>query len=145
MGANTRFPVAVHILVFAAIYPGQCSSERVAESANTNPVVIRRLNGQLKNAGLLRIRNGTAGTELARPPGEITLRDVFLAVQVRENARLFDTHQQPNPGCPVGGNILDAIRGPLDAAQEAMEQALGRYTIAGLAGEIQRKIREKEG
>lgn len=142
MSASTRFPVAVHILAFVAIYPGQCSSERIAESANTNPVVIRRLNGQLKNAGLLHIRNGAAGTELAKPPEEITLKDVFLAVQTRENAHLFDTHQRPNPDCPVGGNILGAIREPLDAAQDAVESALGRYTIAWVAEKIRGKITE---
>ena len=143
MSANTRFPVAIHILAFAAIYPGQCPSERIAESANTNPVVIRRLNGQLKNAGLLRIRNGAAGTELAKPPEEITLKDVFLAVQARENAHLFDTHQRPNPTCPLGGNILGAIRKPLGAAQDAVESALDQYTIAGIVETIRKGMNER--
>ncbi len=143
MSANTRFPVAVHILVFAAVYPGQCSSERIAQSANTNPVVIRRLNGQLKNAGLLRIRNGAAGTELAKPPQEITLKDVYLAVQTREKGHLFDTHQKPDPECPVGGRILDAIRGPLDDAQDAVESALGRYTIGGIVETITKRMMEE--
>ncbi len=143
MNANTRFPVAIHILAFAAIYPGQCSSERIAESANTNPVVIRRLNGQLKKAGLLHIRNGAAGTELAKPPEEITLRDVYSAVKTKESSHLFSTHQRPNPDCPVGGQILDAIRGPLEAAQEAVESALDRYTIAGVVEIIRKGMKER--
>lgn len=142
MSANTRFPVAVHILAFAAIYPGQCPSERIAQSANTNPVVIRRLNGQLKKAGLLRIRNGAAGTELAKPPEEITLKDVYRAVQTHENAHLFDTHQRPSPDCPVGRQILGAIREPLDAAQQGVEKALERYTIAGVVEKIRENMEE---
>ena len=143
MSANTRFPVAIHILAFAAIYPGQCPSERIAESANTNPVVIRRLNGQLKKAGLLRIRNGAAGTELARPPEEITLKDVYSAVKTKESSHLFSTHQRPNPDRPVGGNILGAIREPLDAAQEAVESTLDKYTIAGVVEIIRKGMKER--
>lgn len=139
MRINTRFPVAIHILAYIAIKGSQSTSEMIAESVNTNPVVVRRLNSQLKKAGLLNIRNGMAGAELNRPPEQITLLDIFQAVRSKEDALIFDTPQHPNFDCPIGGHILGAIDEPFRKAQEAMEDTLKQYTLQ----DIVRYIKEK--
>ncbi len=141
MKANTRFPVAIHILVYVAMKGPGVTSEALAESVNTNPVVIRKLNVRLKNAGLLTINKGpSGGAELGRPADQITLLDVYQAARSDEDVLIFKTPQHPNPECPIGGHILDAIDGPFQEAQQAMKNVLAQYTIADVAN----SIRERE-
>ena len=133
MKANTRFPVAIHILVFVAMKGSGTTSDAIAESVNTNPVVVRKLNARLKKAGLLNISNGpSGGAELSRSPDHITLLDVFQAARSDEDVLIFDTPQHPNPECPIGGHILEAIDGPFREAQQAMKSVLAQYTIADM-------------
>lgn len=140
MKANTRFPVAIHILVFVAMKGAGITSDAIAESVNTNPVVVRKLNARLKKAGLLTICNGpTGGAELSRPPDQITLLDVFQAVRSDEDVLIFETPQHPNPECPIGGHILEAIDGPFREAQQAMKDVLAQYTILDIVNSIKGK------
>lgn len=133
----TRFAVAVHILLLLATEPGgQATSGRIAESVGTNPVVIRRLAGQLARAGLLRIRRGPGGAELARPAASITLAEVWAAMR-RPNLPLLPTHRGPRGGADRLGAVVPAtLRGVLDEAEAAMEQSLGRVTVAELAARL---------
>ena len=85
MQISSRFSVAVHVLSLLAL-PEQdgvlLTSERMAGSVNTNPVVIRRILGQLKKAGLVEVRPASGGTFLTRQPAAITLLEVYRAVEV---------------------------------------------------------------
>src|SRR5215467_5262022 len=92
------------------------TSEQVAASVNTNPVIIRRSLGDLRRAGLVDVRRGAgAGWSLARDPGAITLLDVYDAV---EHEPLFAMHRsEPNLQCPVGYGIrpvLGQVYGNID-------------------------------
>lgn len=139
MRINTRFPVAIHILAFIAINGSQSTSETIAESVNTNSVVVRRLNAQLKKAGLLNVKNGMAGAQLSRSPEKITLLDIFQAVRSEEDALIFETPQHPNFDCPIGGHILEAIDEPFQQAQKAMEDTLSQYTLQDIIKFIKEK------
>lgn len=129
----TRFAVAIHILLLLAAEPGgQATSGRIAESVGTNPVVIRRLAGQLARAGLLRIRRGPGGAELARPAEAITLADVWAAMR-RPGMALLPTHRGPQRGGDALGRAVPGLlRGTLDEAEQAMEQSLSRVTLRDL-------------
>jgi DNA-binding IscR family transcriptional regulator len=129
----TRFAVALHILLVLAAEPaGKASSGRIAASVGTNPVVIRRLTGQLARAGLLRIRRGPGGAELARPAEAITLADVWVAMR-RPGLPLLPTHPGPRgSGQALGAAVPPLLRGPLDAAERAMERHLAGVTLAVL-------------
>jgi DNA-binding IscR family transcriptional regulator len=83
MATSTRFAVGVHLLTTLAANPGKVlRSEDVADSANNNPVVVRRLFSLMTAAGLISARLGPGGGfELARPASDITLRDVFAALE----------------------------------------------------------------
>lgn len=140
MQISTRFSVGVHILALLAINKdGSNTSEFIAGSINTNPVVVRRLMAQLKRAGLVDTSPGVAGATLACPPEAITLLDVYHAVDAVHNT-LFDMHENTNPACPVGANIQAALEGALLDAQSAMEKTLSGVTVADVLAGIQARI-----
>ena len=134
---NSRFAVAVHILTVLEQGRGEpVTSEVIAGSVNTNPSLVRRLLGLLAKAGLATSRMGTGGGALlARPASEITLRDVYRAVD--EEGEVFAMHRErPSPACPVGRNIQAVLERRFDDAARALEAELDRTTIADLGREI---------
>ncbi len=107
MQISSRFTIAVHILICIETFKNdyKVTSDFLASSVNVNPVVVRRLLQQLKKAGIVNVTRGSGGTDLERPAGEITLLDVYNAVECVEEGELFHFHENPNPLCPVGKNI----------------------------------------
>ena len=137
MATSSRFSVAVHVLTLLA-WAGDESlkSEQIACSVNTNAVVIRRILCQLAKAGLVASQTGAAGgSRLARPAAEITLREVYRAVEGRD---IFALHRQPpNKRCRVGAEIGGVLECVQVAVDEAVNQALGRITLE----EVLRSVR----
>lgn len=123
---NTRMSVAIHILSLIAINP-KLSSDQIADSVTTNPVVIRRISGELKKAGLVTSRAGIPGFSLTRDPEKITLLDVYKAIHIEKE--LFSIHDKPNPNCPVGKKIQGTLDVTFDSVQTAMETELGNKTL----------------
>jgi DNA-binding IscR family transcriptional regulator len=139
MQISSRFSVAVHVLTLLNSQREDdvlLTSERMAGSVNTNPVVIRRILGQLKRAGLVEIRPASGGTFLARQPSAITLLDVYRAVEVVEEGHLFSVHEKPNPACLVGRNIQATLDDTLQRAQFALEQMLADVNIEQVTTKI---------
>jgi Rrf2 family protein len=132
MNSSSRTTIAIHILTLLAWCGSDpLTSEFIASSVNTNPVVIRRLLARLREAGLVASRSGPGGGwQLLAEPGKVTLRDIH---RVMEDAPLFPLHASaPNPRCPVGKNIQGALEGIFRSAQEALEADLARTTLASL-------------
>ncbi|BFH67582.1 MAG: Rrf2 family transcriptional regulator [Paenibacillus dendritiformis] len=145
MKISSRFSVAVHILSLLTLEPqAHHTSEWLAGSVNTNPVVIRRVTSQLKKAGLVAVRPGTGGAALVRPAGEITLLDVYRAVEAVEEGELFGMHEHPNPQCPVGANIEAVLQLITAQAQSAMERVLEGVTLEQVALNLKRHINAEE-
>ena len=136
MAISSRFIVSVHILTLLAQSQGKpVTSEWLAGSASTNPAVIRKLLGMLAKAGLTTSQLGVGGGALlARPASEITLLDVYRAVDEGELFALH--HESPNPACPVGRNIQAAIIGTLEQAQRALEGELAARTLADVLHDV---------
>ena len=140
MSISSRFAVGVHILSLIEMNKdGVSSSEFLAGSVNTNPALIRKIIGMLKKAGLVEVHPGIAGTKLARELSEITLLDVYKAVDVVQDNELFSVHENPNPQCPVGRNIQESIIPILSTAQIALEKVLGNVTIEDVVKGIEEK------
>lgn len=141
MKISSRFTVAVHILSLLNVENStHCTSEWIAGSVNTNPVVIRRVMGKLKSAGLIEVRRGTGGSEILKPLNEITLLDVYRSVEVVEEGELFQFHDSPNPKCPVGANIQAVLEIILLKAQDAMELVLKEVTMEDIITVLNKKI-----
>jgi Rrf2 family protein len=139
MAGNSQLTVAAHALAWIElnrrIGDRTATSEGVAGSVNTNPVVIRRLLGRMRDAGLVHSRRGTdAGWVLARPLEDITLRDVYEAI---EPPPLFAMHRsEPNLGCPVGSGIQPAMRPVYDRVEQAVRTELARITLADVLRDV---------
>ncbi|MFB6469107.1 Rrf2 family transcriptional regulator [Cytobacillus sp. Hz8] len=140
MSISSRFAVGIHILALIELNKdGISSSEFLASSVNTNPAVIRKLMSMLKKAGLIQVHPGIAGAKLAKNFSEITLFDVYKAVDVVQEKELFSVHDHPNPECPVGRNIQNTIEPLFSAAQLAMEKVLKSATLEDIVKDISTK------
>ncbi|MCS7459575.1 Rrf2 family transcriptional regulator [Paenibacillus doosanensis] len=137
MTISSRYAVAIHILSLLEINKEErITSDFIAGSVNTNPVVIRRIIGMLGKAGLVITNPGVAGAQLARPIDRITLLDVYRAVQSDPEEELFALHDNPNPQCPVGRNIQGALEGTFAQAQKAMEEELRKVTLQQIVHQV---------
>lgn len=134
---SSRFSLAVHILALLTIEDKAeaTTSEYLARSANTNPVVIRRILAMLGKAGLLTAQAGVSGgVHLARPPQQITLRDVYEAV---EKGEIFTFgSREPNPYCICGRSLEPVMKTVFQRAEAALEQTLAEMTLAQVAQEV---------
>jgi len=134
MQISSRFTIALHIFTCVETFKDdyKVTSDFLASSINTNPVIIRKILSQLKNAGLITVARGTGGIAPTRPISEITFYDVYQAIEPVENGDLFHFHEAPNPECPVGRNIHSLLDDKLKAIQGAMEAEMKKYTVADL-------------
>jgi DNA-binding IscR family transcriptional regulator len=139
MQISSRFTIALHIFACVDTFKEEykVTSDFLAASINTNPVIVRKILSQLKNAGLINVARGTGGITFTRPPADITFLDVYEAIEPVENGDLFHFHDAPNPECPVGRNIHELLDGKLLAIQSAMETEMKKYTIADIHNGLQ--------
>ncbi len=127
MNTSHRFAVGVHILTLLTLSAEPVSSAYIAGSVNTNPAMIRRILGLLGKAGMTHSAMGpNGGTMLGKPAGDISLLDVYRAV---EEPGILSLHANaPNPDCPVGKGITAVLVKVVERAELAMES-----TIAGIS------------
>jgi Rrf2 family protein len=139
MSANSRLTIAAHALAWIGLYQRQghevATSEQIATSANTNPVVIRRLLGELRRAGLVESRRGLgAGWSLARELESTTLLDVYEAV---EPGPLFALHRStPDQGCVVGHGIQPVMQRVYEDIEETLKRELARVTLEDVVRDV---------
>ncbi|MGS0530187.1 Rrf2 family transcriptional regulator [Bacillus mycoides] len=142
MKISSRFSIAVHILSILKNNPSSvCTSDYMAESVNTNPVVIRKIMSYLKQSGFVYVNRGPGGAGLLKDSHEITLLDVYHAVNVVEEDKLFHIHEKPNPDYPIGANIQAVLEVILVQAQSAMEEVLRNITMGQLFESLQQKMK----
>lgn len=130
MQISSRFTIAIHVILCIEVFKEEkVTSDFLAGSVNVNPVIIRRLLQQLKNAGLVTVVRGSGGAKVAKPLNEITLLDIYRAVECVDSGELFHFHENPNPVCPVGRNIHNVLDQRLEQIQSAMEKEMSRITM----------------
>ena len=142
MQITSKFTVAVHILTCIDIFGGQMrvTSDFLSGSTGVNAVIVRGVLGQLRNAGIVETRQGSGGAHLAKALDEITLYDIYKAVDCVDDEGLFHFHENPNADCPVGRNIHKAMDGRLQTAQGALENELKSTTLAQVVADTRKII-----
>jgi Rrf2 family protein len=136
MAANSRFPVAVHIMTALGYRDGESmSSPLLARSVSTNPVVIRRLLSQLRKAGLVRAHSGkSGGAQLARSPESISLMDIYRAIDGGEPFSIPDKAEY-RP-CEVSCQIKKLLSSVLADTEKAIAASLEKVRLSDLVRDI---------
>jgi DNA-binding IscR family transcriptional regulator len=136
MAESSRFIVAVHVLTLLAYVDGKAlTSDFIAGSVNTNPVVIRRILGMLAKGKLVSsVEGASGGTTLARDPEKITLAEVFAAV---EPATMFSPpRNKPNPACPVGSCVQSIVGRHAVRFEVVVAREMKQVTIADMLADV---------
>ncbi|MCM1102354.1 MAG: Rrf2 family transcriptional regulator [Clostridium sp.] len=140
MQISSRFTIAIHMLMCMDVFKDEykITSDFLSNSIRVNPVIIRKLLSQLKDAGLIDVKRGTGGAVISRPLEEITFLDVYRAVDCIEEDTLFRFHENPNPDCLVGRNIHNVLDDRLLHVQRAMEGELAAITLEDVRRDFDR-------
>ncbi|MFZ6046302.1 RrF2 family transcriptional regulator [Pseudomonas sp. CR3202] len=109
MSQSTRLITASYILSFvAANAPQKLRTETIAKWVKVHPTRVRNLVSQLVKANILKSQRGAGGgLTLARPPREITLRDVYDAVQ--ESSLIAEKIDNPFSGMEDHCKVFDVF------------------------------------
>ena len=132
MTTNSRLASAVHIMSFIA-HAGDVgtTSETIARSLQTNPVVVRKILKHLEREGLVALRQGRqGGVGLRRPASRITLSQIYKAVE--NESGVFAMRSQVHEGCVVACAMKGRLGPIFNAANDAVEQALSKTSVAEL-------------
>ncbi len=145
MQISTKFTIAIHVLAAVDFFgkDRKVTSGFLAASIGSNPVIIRNIMSDLQDAGIIATKRGPGGIEIVKPLDRITFYDVYEAVEKNKD-HLFNFHDNPNPACPVGRNIHDALDGRLADAQNNFENDLKRYNMADVLNDIREDVKEQE-
>ena len=137
MQISSRFTMAIHMFACIDTFTDRkMTSDFMAASIGTNPVIVRKLLQQLKAGGLIEVSRGTGGVTVTKPLDEITFLDVYKAVECTPDEQLFHFHENPNPKCPVGKNIHHVLDDRLNQVQKAMEDKLATMTLADVKNDV---------
>ncbi|GAB5518871.1 MAG: Rrf2 family transcriptional regulator [Rhodothermales bacterium] len=134
---TSRFTLAVHSLALLTLADeqeaGPVTSEAIAESAATNPVVVKRTLAALGRAGLVGARGGRGGGSwLARPATSISLREVYEALE--DDETLIPLHPGGlSSSCQVGQGVASYLDDLYDDLADALKARLGNTTLADVA------------
>lgn len=144
MRVSKRFPLAVHSLLFVAVLSPKkrVTSALVSESTGTNAVTVRNIFLDLAHSGLLIASAGkNGGVHLAREPKDITLWDIYQAVEPIDVDEIFAIHEG-NCDCPVGQNFFQILYPHMKSAVEAMKQDMEKVTLETLIGELKSRLKD---
>lgn len=145
MQISTKFTIAIHVLAAVDFFgkDRKVTSGFLAASIGSNPVIIRNIMSDLQSAGIIATKRGPGGIEIVKQLDRITFYDVYEAVEKNKD-HLFNFHDNPNPACPVGRNIHDALDSRLADAQKNFENDLKRYNMADVLKDIREDVKEQE-
>lgn len=143
MKYSTKLSDAVHIMAFIAINPeADLSSSAIAVSVQTNPAFVRQIMMKLRKAGLMSSVAGHVKPSLTKPTEQITLLDVYKAIEGEKPLLHLDTHT--NPDCGVGMNIQLALQDYYQEVQDAAENRMGKITLQNIINSYHERIRQED-
>ena len=138
MQTSSRLSTATHmmILIYMLGDKHRLTSESIAKSVQVNPVMIRRLLGSLKEAGLVSVAPGKGGAKALKNAEEVTLWDLYAAVEAPAEECVFGFHDCDRSHCPVAKNMHAVLDKHLQDAQDAMRESLQKVTMADICRDM---------
>ena len=148
MQISMKCSIAVHCLIFIHEAKGiaKVTSNLLAESTGCNPVVIRNILSALKKAGLITIPRGTGGAELCVDHAQITLYQIYTALEPKGITSLIGIHPCEGRRCPVAQNIRKVLEAPYHKIEDAVKETMEEITLQSMLEEFRGLVRDqKEG
>lgn len=141
MQISMKCSVAVHCLLYIWEARGKTrvTSTLLAQSTGCNPVVIRNILSALKKAGLITVPRGQGGAELCRKPEQITLHEIYTALEPRGLSSLIGIHSCDGRACPVAKNIRRVLRRPYHKIEQAITSAMDSITLASMIQDLEQR------
>ncbi|SDH38212.1 Rrf2 family protein [Pseudomonas flavescens] len=138
MRNDTRLSRMLHVLIHMDRHQQRTTSETIARMLETNPVVVRRTMGLLREKGYVTSDKGhNGGWALAKPLQQITLLDIHQALGAQSifSIGLATDH----PQCLVEQAVNAALSQAFDEAQALLLQRLGAISVADLANDFEHR------
>ena len=137
---DTKFSVAVHVLILISEAPPPINSDQMAESVGTNASYVRKILALLKKAGIVDGHRGIGGCTMLIPSEQLTLLQIYQAVMEQPKPHLLDIHQNPNNRCVVGRHIRSVLTDMFGEVEYAFAHSLAEKTLADCIAEIRNKM-----
>ena len=137
---DTKFFTAIHLLILVSEEEQPMSSEQIATSVGTNPSYVRKVAARLSHAGIIAGRRGRSGFALLKAPEDISMLEVYRAVEQTEKVHVFGIHQNPSDECIVGRNIRPVLGGMFRYAERLVEDELAGATLADCIERMREQI-----
>lgn len=139
MKYSTKLSDTLHILAFLCLGTSQrLTSAKIAVSVKTNPAYIRQLMAALKNAGIISNTQGQANASLTRAADQVTMLDIYRAVE--GDKPLLHLDVDTNPECGVGIHIQLAIADFYREIQDVAEQKMQEITLQDIIEQYYQKL-----
>jgi DNA-binding IscR family transcriptional regulator len=124
--------------------PGPMTSEVLARSMDTNPVVIRRIMAGLRERGYVQSEKGHGGGwTLARDLSQVTLRDIYEALNAP--SLLAIGNRTESPGCLVEAAVNARLSKSFHDAEQLLLARFGEVTLAMLSDDVRARLAARNG
>ena len=137
---DTKFSVAVHILILISESPPPINSDQIAMSVGTNASYVRKILALLKKAGIVHGHQGISGYSLLFAPKRLTLLQIYQAVMEQPKPHLLDVHQNPSDRCIVGQHIRTVLTGMFADVEDTFARSLSDKTLADCIVDIRKRM-----
>lgn len=144
MQISMKCSIAVHCLIFIHEAKGitKVASNLLAESTGSNPVVIRNILSSLKKAGLITVPRGTGGAELCADPAQITLYQIYAALEPEGVTSLIGIHPCQGRPCPVAQNICKVLQRPYREIEAAVQTTMEGITLQSMIDDFHSAVQQ---
>ena len=123
------------------------TSEKLAQTMQTNPVVVRRIFGGLRDAGFVTSEKGHGGGwRFACDPDKVTLAQIYRAVG--SPSILAMANRTESPGCLIEQSVNSALDAAMNEAEAVVRAQLEKITLGELAADVAVRnavVRQTEG
>lgn len=146
MQISMKCSVAVHCLIFIHEAQGiaKVTSNLLAESTGTNPVVIRNILSALKKAGIITVLRGTGGAELCSNPSQITLYQIYSALEPDGVTSMIGIHPCHGRPCPIAKNISKVLRKPYQKIEDSVRKAMEGITLQSMIDDFHNIVQQED-
>lgn len=134
MRINTKCSIALHCLIFISEYENKVkvTSELLAKSTGCNAAAIRNILNALQKADIISVVRGVGGAHLNGKPEELTVWEVYHALEPDGLEHFIGFHPKPSPQCPVGKRIVSVLKKPYGEIGAAVQKTMEGITLRQL-------------